>query len=219
MRSSLRNVVLLGALLLASASRADEVYRYQTAEGRPLFTNAGRAEVGGAAPTPLELPALSSLDFSRATAEQLQRLDRGVTHAHETLQSSERCAAIRAASRIPMRTHLLQAHLREVGAAAVLCAVALLALVTWGGRLRALMPLPPLLAAGYLGYATYTRVDSRLSALRDGLRACSSELPEGHATSASAVKQRLESALSLQTMVDRAYGERAAQAEQYVHER
>jgi hypothetical protein len=218
MGSSLRTAVLLGALSLAGTSRADDVYRYPSEGGRTLFTNAGRAQPGSTA-TPMELPALSSLDFGSATSEQLQSLDRGVTRAHEALQSSERCTAIRAASRVPLRTHLLQAHLREVAVTCVLCAVALLALVAWGGRLRRLMPLPPLLAAGYLGYATYTRVDTRRVALHEGLRACSSDLPEGHATSASAVKQRLESALSLQGMVDRAYRERAAQAAQYMGER
>lgn len=218
MGSSLRTAVLLGALALAATSRADDVYRYPSEGGRTLFTNAGRAEVGGKA-TPMELPALSALDFGSATSEQLQSLDRGLTKAHEALQSSERCTAIRAASRVPLRAHLLQAHLREVVVTCVLCALALIALVAWGGRLRSLMPLPPLLAAAYLGYATYTRIDARRVVLHDGLRACSSDLPEGHSTSATAVKQRLESALSLQAMVDRAYAERAAQAEQFMGER
>jgi hypothetical protein len=213
-------VVLGGALLVTVAASADEpVYRVRTAEGRDLYTNAGALQVGGERPTALTLPELANADFAGASAEQLQTLDRGVAKAHEELQSGEHCEAIRASSRIPMRSFFLREQLREVAVASALCVVALLALVAAGGRLRRLMPIPPLLGALYVGFVTYTRVDDRLSLLREGLRACSSELPEGQNTSPDAVKQRLESAMSLQAMVDRAYAERSGQVEQIMSER
>lgn len=221
MRSRPRFAVALGGWLLfgLSAHAQESVYRYRGADGREVFTNAARAEVGEARPSALTLPALTLVDLSAATPDQLQSLDRGVARAHEALQSSPRCDAIRASSRIPTRELLLREHPRELAVAAVLCAIALLALVSWGGRLKPLMPLAPLLAASYIGYATYKGVDTRRSFLRDGLRACSSELPGGHGTSADTVKERLESALSLQAMVDRAYAQRSAQADQIVQER
>lgn len=213
-------VALAGWLLFGlSAHAEDSVYRYRGSDGRDVFTNAARAEVGEARPAAMALPALSLVDLSAATADQLQSLDRSVARAHEALQSSPRCDAIRASSRIPMRELLLREHPRELAVAGVLCAIALLVLVSWGGRLKPLMPLAPLLAASYIGYATYGDVDTRRSLLREGLRACSSELPAGHGTSVDTVKERLESALSLQAMVDRAYAQRSAQAEQIAQER
>lgn len=213
--------VVWATSLLAGATRADEpVYRYRNAEGREVFTNAAnRLERTGERPTELALPALASMDFEMATALQLQSLDRGVERAHEALQSGARCEAIRASSRVPMRTFFWREHLRELLVVGVLLAVALVVLVVWNGRLRGLMPLPSLLGALYLGYVTYADVDQQMTALRDGLRACSSELPDRQSTNPSSVKQRLESALSVQAMIDRAYSERAAQAELALQER
>lgn len=217
----LRFAALLGGvLLLTFSSYADDgVYRYRTRDGREVFTNAGRVTVGGEQPTQLALPPLTAVDLNAASTEQLQRLDQGVVRAHEALQSGERCEAIRASSRLPVRTHYLSTHLREVMVLSALVALSLIVAVGWGGRLRKLMPIPPLLGAAFLGYITYQRVDGRLSALREGLRACSSELPEGHSTNPETVKSRLESALSLQATVDRAYAQQSAQVEQYMHER
>jgi hypothetical protein len=222
MRSSLRFAVVLGgACLLGSPAEADEpIYRYRGPDGREVFTNAGnRLQAGGTPLTEVALPALSAVNFDAASAQQLQSLDRGVVRAHEDLQAGERCEAIRASSRVPMRTFFWRGHLRELAVSALLGVASLLVLVGWSGRLRGFMPLPTLLGGLFLGYATYARVDHERAALHEGLRACSSELPAGHSTSPSSVKQRLESALSLQNMVDRAYSDRAARAELVMKER
>ena len=77
------------------------------------------------------------------------------------------------------------------------------------------------MAAGiaYLAYDTYGRIDRRLGTLRDGLHACSSDLPPAEASNPTAVKGRLASAAELQATVDRAYDQRAALVESYLRER
>jgi hypothetical protein len=227
MFSRLRGALLAGLVLLFSApfgasshaqDRADDrVYQYRNTGGRQVFTNAGRVAVGGEPLVPLTLPELSSIDFQGASAAQLQQLDRGVQRAHDELQAGEHCQAIRASLRVPTSTFVWREHLRELGIGGALFAVALLVLAAWGGRLRALMPLAPLLGSLYLAYATYGRIDQRLTALREGMRACSSELPTAATASPSVVKERLESAASLQSTIDRAYQERARILDQSLH--
>ncbi len=201
------------------ASEPERVYRYRNAEGREVFTNAGKVAIDGAPLAPVALPELASVDFASASPSQLQELDRSVQHAHDELQSGARCDAIRASLRVPMSTFLWREHLRVLAVAAGLLAAALIVLISWSGRLRGLLPLAPLLGCLYLGFATYARVERRFATLREGLRACSTELPRGETASASAVKERLESAVSLQATIDRAYGERAALSEHILRER
>lgn len=201
-------------------SRKDEqVYRYRNREGREVFTNAGSVLVNGAPPLPLLLPELQKLDFDATSPALLRQLDQGVERAHEQMQGGERCEAIRASLRVPTRTFVLREHLREILVAGVLLAVGLLVVVGWSGRLRLLMPLAPVMGAAFLAYSTFGRVDRRMDALREGLRACSSELPAAAGVSPSSVKQRLESATSLQATIDRAYAQRAQLAEQMLRER
>lgn len=207
-------------VLWASWARAeDKVYQYRNREGREVFTNAGRIEVGGTPLAPVALPELTQLDLSSASAGQLQQLDRDVQRAHDALQSGARCEAIRATSRVRKTAFVWREHVRELTVAGGLLMVALIVLGAWPGRLRRLMPIAPLLGCVYLGYATYVRVEQRLTLLREGLRACSSDLPPAQGADPSAVKQRLESALSLQATIDRAYQQRGDAVEQLMNER
>lgn len=226
-----RRVALLGCLVLALSVRSearadgthepprDQVYRYRTAEGREVFTNAGRVSVGGQALKPLDLPELRVGDLSGASPSQLRDLDRGVQQAHDALQSGERCEAIRASSRTSPREYLMRGHLRELAVGGALIAAALLVFATWIGRLRGLMPLAPLLASLYLGHVTYARIERHQTVLRDGLRACSSDLPASEASSSESVHARLETAVSLQSTIDRAYQEQARAIERAHRER
>jgi hypothetical protein len=208
--------VLLGCAPRAVAQSDDRVYQYRNREGREVFTNAGRLSVGGQSLEALALPALSSLDFQSVSPTQLQQLDRGVQRAHEQLQAGDRCASIRASLRVPTSTFVWRAHLRELSVGSLLLVLALLVLAVWNGRLRALMPLAPLLGSLYLAYATYERIDRRLEVLRDGLRACSTELPQAAGASPESVKVRLATAATVQASIDRAYELRAATIDQAV---
>lgn len=207
-------ILLLGLGLAHASSAQDHVYRYRAADGREVFTNAGNRSGASATAT-----ALEEVDLGAVSPTELARLDRSLTRAHDALQSGEHCDAIRASSRVPMRTFLMRAHLRELSIGIGLMAMAVLVLVAWNGRLRGLLPMVPLLGAAYLGYATYGRVDRQQSVLREGLRACSSELPAGAGASPVAVKERLDQVSSLQRMVDRAYEARSALAEGALRER
>ena len=197
----------------------DRVYRYRGTNGREVFTNAGAVAVHGQVVEAIALPELKNVDFVGASSQQLQVLDRSVQRAHDELQTGLRCQAIRASLRVPISTFLWHEHLRELAVAIGLLASALIVFAAWGGRLRSLMPIAPLLGCGYLGYATLSRIDHRMDLLRDGLHACSSDLPPAEATNPESVKGRLESASSLQATVDRAYAERAAMADRIMRER
>ncbi len=219
---------VLPLILLLSHARAhaqsnpqapQQVYRYRNQQGRDVFTNAGQRALGGEALAPVVLPELASIDFASASPSQLKQLDRSVQNAHDELQSSARCRAIRASLRVPVGAFVWREHLRQLVVAAALLAAALIVLLGWSGRLRGVLPLVPLLGCLYLGYATYMRVERRFAILRDGLRACSAELPPSGFASASIVKQRLESAVSLQATIDRAYAQRAALADNMLNER
>lgn len=203
----------------APTSGADRVYRYRGADGREKFTNAGAVAVGGSALAPVELPELHAVDFAHASRTQLQQLDRSVQQAHDELQTGQRCQAIRASLRIPASTFLWREHPRELAVAIALLACALIVFTSWSGRLRGLMPVAPLLAGAYLGYATYARIEHRMDALRDGLHACSSDLPAPSSADPNRIKGRLESAASLQSTVDRAFAQRAMLADRIMSER
>lgn len=197
----------------------DRVYRYRGANGREVFTNAGAVAVHGQGVAPIDLPELKSVDFAGASALQLSQLDRSVQRAHDELQTGQRCQAIRASLRVPVSTFLWREHLRELAVAIGLLVSALIVFAAWGGRLRGLMPIAPLLGCSYLGYATFSRIDHRMDLLRDGLHACSSDLPPAEANNPESVKGRLASASSLQATVDRAYAERAAMTDRIMRER
>ena len=197
----------VGVGLARPAAADDPVYRYQR-NGREVFTNAGAVLVNGRPPDTVTLPHVTNADLAGATPLQLQQLDRGVQRAHDELQAGEQCKGIRAASRERTSSFLWRDHLRELCAFVFLIAASLIVFSTWQGRLRQLMPLAPLLGCLYLGYVTYLRVEQRGSVLRDGLRACSSDLPATDGVSPSTVAARLDSALSLQATIDRAYRER-----------
>jgi hypothetical protein len=228
MFSRLRIVLLgiwLGTSLVAQAQDApqpaaqpahDQVYKVQR-HGREVYTNAGAVQVRGEQVEAMELPPLNS-DLSQATAQQLQLLDNSVQRAHDDLQQGARCQAIRASLRVPMRTFLLRGHVRELCVGVALLVLAVVLMVAWQGRLRSLMPVVPVLGCLYLGYATYARVDHRMDALRDGLRACSSDLPP-QGLGVQNVRERLEQASSLQATIDRAYAQRASVADAVMRER
>ena len=199
------------------------MYRYRSANGREVFTNAGQVSVRGARPQELSLPALRNsgvdVDLGGASPTQLQQLDRSVQQAHDELQTGQRCQAIRASLRVPVREFLWREHLRQVCVGASLVALALVVMLAWSGRLKPLMPLAPLLGCAYLGYVTYAQIDRRLDTLRDGLHACSSDLPPAADHDPEAVKGRLASASAIQAMVDRAYQERSATVESIMRQR
>jgi hypothetical protein len=203
----------------APQRKDDHVYRYRGANGREVFTNAGAVAVHGEVVAPIALPELKSVDFAGASASQLQQLDRSVQRAHDELQTGQRCQAIRASLRVPISTFVWHEHLRELAVAIGLLASALVVFAVWGGRLRGLMPIAPLLGCSYLGYATVSRIDHRMDLLRDGLHACSSDLPAPEASNPETIKGRLATASSLQATVDRAYSERAAMADRIMRER
>jgi hypothetical protein len=212
-------ICLLALGLGPSASGDDRVYRYRRADGREVFTNARGVLVEGMPPTALTLPRVTNQDLAGATPLQLQQLDRGVQHAHDALQAGEQCKAIRAASRVRTSSLVWHGHLRELCVGAFLMAAALIVLSTWQGRLRRLISLAPLLGSLFLGYVIYARVAQRVSMLREGLRACSSDLPAAAGVSPGTVAARLDSAVSLKATIDRAYRERGAAAELALHER
>lgn len=212
---------LLGLPLVMTSALAQsgEGYRYRNAAGREVITNAGNVSIDGAPPTLVQtLPELMRLDLGGASPAQLQQLDRGISTAHDALQNGERCEAIRASSRVRTGTVLWRLHLRALCTIVFLVAMALIAFAGWSGRLRALMPAAPLLGALYLGYVSYAEVERRAAVLREGLRACSSDLPHVTATP-DGVKTRLESALTLQATIDQAYLRRDMAAEQALRER
>lgn len=217
-RALLGAAICVGLGLAQPVSGDDRVYRYRR-DGREVFTNAGSVLVDGEAPIAVAMPRVTNQDLTGATPLQLQQLDRGVQHAHDELQAGEQCKAIRAASRVGTGPLLWRGHLRELCAFALLIGAALIVFSTWQGRLRQLMPLAPLLGGIYLGYVTYARIEQRVSALREGLRACSSDLPPPDGVSPSTVAARLDSALSLQATIDRAYRERLGSAEFVLRER
>ncbi|MDB4986359.1 MAG: hypothetical protein JWN04_1537 [Myxococcaceae bacterium] len=196
-----------------------QVFKYRGANGRDVFTNAGNVAISGAAPSAMTLPELLSVDFGGASLSQLQSLDHSVQLAHDALQTGRRCAAIRASLRVPVSSFVWGENPRQVCVGAGLLVLAILVLATWRGRLKQLMPLAPLLGSLYLGYDTYARVDRRLSALREGLHACSSDLPPAQASNPEVVKSRLSSAASVQATVDHAYDQRAKLVESYLRER
>ncbi len=196
-------------------ARADQVYRVQR-KGREVFTNAGSVSVGGVNVQAMELPELKA-DLSVASPAELQLLDNNVQRTHDDLQQGSRCQAIRTSLRVPT-TKFLVAHLRELVVAGCLLALSALLMVAWQGRLRPLMPVAPLLGSLYLGYATYARVDIRMDALREGLRACSSDLPP-QGGGVQNLRDRLAQASSLQATIDRAYAQRASVAEAALRER
>jgi hypothetical protein len=194
----------------------DQVYRVQR-HGREVFTNAGSVEVSGAAVEAMALPQLNP-DLENCSPSELLLLDNTVQRAHYDLQQGARCQAIRTSLRVPTRTFVVRGHLRELCVGGGLLALSVVLMAAWRGRLRSLMPIAPLLGCLYLGYATYVRIDGRLNALREGLRACSADLPpQGGGT--QGVRGRLEQASSLQATIDRAYSLRASAAEAAMRER
>jgi hypothetical protein len=216
--------VWLGTGLVAQAQDApaapptphDQVFRVQR-NGREVFTNAGSVQVGGAPVEAMALPELNS-DLENASPTQLALLDNSVQRVHDDLQQGSRCQAIRASLRVPASTFVLRGHLREACVGVGLLVLAVVLMVAWHGPLRSLMPVAPLLGCLYLGYATYARVDARMDALREGLRACSSDLPP-QGGGVRGVRDRLEQASSLQATIDRAYALRASAAEAAIRER
>lgn len=224
-RRTLRGLLGGGALLLplvmtSALAQSGQGYRYRGGTGREVITNAGNVSIDGAPPSVVQtLPELMRLDLASASPAQLQQLDRGITTAHDALQNGERCEAIRASSRVRTGTVLWRLHLRALCTIVFLVALALVAFAAWSGRLRSLMPAAPLLGALYLGWVSYADVERRAAVLREGLRACSSDLPHASGASPDTVKQRLESALTLQATIDQAYLRRDMAAEQALRER
>lgn len=212
-----------GVLLFIAApalAQGGEGYRYRNAQGREVITNAGNVSIDGAPPSAVQtLPELMQLDLGRASPAQLQQLDQGIRSAHDALQNGERCEAIRASSRVGTGTILWRQHLRALCTIVLLVAVALIAFAGWSGRLRALMPAAPLLGALYLSWTSYAQIERRAAVLREGLRACSSDLPSASGATPAGVKARLESALTLQATIDQAYMRRDLAAERALRER
>ena len=199
----------------------EKIFRYQDRDGRQVYTNLeGSADSSSAGLSAVSLPPLSSIDFAQTGEDQLQQLDHSVRLAHESLQNGERCDRIRADSRISLRAELWERHRRELTVAAALLCFALLLVAVWRRReLRALMPLAPLLGACYVGYVAVVRTKANQETLREGLRACTSELPDGSNRKSSDVRSRLSSALEVQDTINRVYEERARRADRIMQMR
>jgi hypothetical protein len=169
---------------------------------RPLLTNTERAVLEPAAPA--ATGAALEYDDPAAALRELRRRDSETERSLAQVQGGLPCADIRAASRLPLRTRLLDDHERELFVGVALLAVAgLLALFVRVPYARGLLALPPLLGAVYLGHHAYTRSDAARDAVLEGLRACTAELPAPNARLSVRVAERRQRADALITTIRR----------------
>ena len=152
------------------------------------------------------LPAVTSLDFTEATPEQLSKLDGRLSLTLEDMQAGNLCEALRTASRVAMRTWVTREHQRELLVMAGLFVFALV--MAFGFRspaMRAIMPMVPFLACLYVGYDMMTRADGRVESIARGLRACSATLGEGKAERPQVVHDRFERLTRVRDHITAAY--------------
>jgi hypothetical protein len=200
---------LLGPVTRVTAEGPDQVYKRTDRDGRVVYTNVGNVSVDGAPPEALDLPALTRLDLTRIPAERLPAIDQQIDDAHASTQAGEHCTAIRAASRVPLRTWIWQEHQRELFTAAGLFAFSLVVGFAWSGAvMRTLMPIAPFAGAIFLGYVATARSQEAVDDLHTGLRACSADLPEPQPQNPVVVKQRLSAAVEFQSSVQRIFTNR-----------
>lgn len=178
----------LAIWLLAGQASAE-----RRAPRRPLLTNTEQRVI--AAEPGRSLPALrderSELERAEALQRELRRRDAETERSLAQVQGGPPCAEIRAASRMPLRTRLVLDHERELMVGAALLAMAgLLAVFVRVPYARGLLALPPLLGAAYLGHHAYARVDYARALVREGLRACSAELPPPDLRQSARVTER-----------------------------
>jgi hypothetical protein len=171
-----RRWLALGAFVVLCASplcvRAQS--RRAAATQRPLLTNTHVEDA--VAPADIALPSVVA---QQAAAEgDLRRMDAESERALAALQGGKVCGLIRDASRVTVRARLFGDHERELSvAAALVLAAGLITVFARLPHLRALLALPPLIGAIYLGRVAYARVDSHRTSVLAGLHACTAELP------------------------------------------
>jgi len=162
-----------------------EAFAERGAPRRPVLTNLQTAP----ALTPDLAEPGQPLEVARAA--ELRRIDADTERSLASLQGGAPCARIREGSRVPLRTQLFRDHERELSVgAALLLGAGLVAMLIRTSFARGVLALPPLLGAMYLGYAAYDRVDAERAVLRDGLRACTAELPRADALRPDRVAER-----------------------------
>ena len=156
------------------------------------------------APPPPGAPG-SPPDPAKLKPEELKLLNTHVEESHDSLQSGERCESLRLAARVPFRVWLYREHTRSVFVAVGLFIVSLLGLASQSLLMRVLMPLAPLLACVYLGYASVTDTHALQDSVSAGLHACSTALPEGSASNPAVVQKRMDHVERMKKAIDRAY--------------
>jgi hypothetical protein len=188
--AGLWGAIVLGVWLVALGASAEP-----RGARRPLLTNTQRGVIG--ADGTAQVGAATD-DDPEAALRELRRRDTETERNLAQVQGGTPCADIRAASRLTLRTRLVDAHERELSVGvALLAAAGLLALFVRVPYARGLLTLPPLLGALYLGHHAYTRSDAARGAVLEGLRACTAELPAPSPRSTARVAERRQRADSL----------------------
>jgi hypothetical protein len=184
--------------------------RRGTSNGRPLLTNTSVEQVA----SPVAASAAPSTLAQQAAAEgDLRRMDAEAERGLAALQGGKVCGLIRDASRVTVRARLLGEHERELSAAAALALAA--GLITVFARLphlRALLALPPLIGAIYLGRVAYLRVDAQRTNIRTGLHACTAELPVAQPRDVERVQLRWQRSQELVAVIRRVAAEERGSA-------
>jgi hypothetical protein len=184
-------LVALGVWLVALGASAEP-----RGARRPLLTNTERAVIDPEAPGAAGVTTED--DDPAAALRELRRRDTETERSLAQVQGGLPCADIRAASRLPLRTRLVDEHERELFVGVALLALAgLLALFIRVPYARGLLALPPLLGAVYLGHHAYARSDAARDAVLVGLRACTAELPAPNPRLSVRVAERRQRADSL----------------------
>jgi hypothetical protein len=152
------------------------------------------------------LTGTSSIDVKRLKEDELRLLNTTIEQKHDDLQASDRCESLRLATRVPMREWMYREHSREVFLGVGVFMLAAVGLAFRSRLMRTLMPLPPLVAAGYLVYASITDTQALQDTISRGLQACSTALPEGSANSSAVVQKRLDHVTRIHNAIEDTYG-------------
>lgn len=200
------DVALDGMAMLEAPGQT--IYQLKGASGRTLYTNED-VLAGEGALDPVRLPPLGDLDFRQTPPHELRKLDGRLLQTVEELQRSERCEALRGASRVPLRTWMWHEHQRELMVAAGLFVFALIMGFAWqSSSMRALLPIVPLLGCAYVAYDASVQAGALMDSITRGLRACSMPLEEGDPGTPKVVRTHYEQTTRISSIIDAAYGQR-----------
>lgn len=184
------------------------IYTHQGEGGRILYTNLEMLGGEGAI-DPAKLPPLATVPFETIPPEQLRVLSGRLAQTVDGLQASDRCEALRGASRVPFRTWLWREHQRELFVGVGLFVLALLAGFGWQSTtMRAILPVVPFAGLLYLGYDVSNRVGVLQDSVTHGLRACSTALEEGDASKPAVVRGHMEQVTRMSSIINGAYEQR-----------